>query len=87
MHVFGPETHMTSIVGPALGISELPAVPHAPQTTGQFLLSPERNTAGAVRTDADPAAGDAAVHVNSDHEIHKVYDSLFEKNTKAIVWG
>ncbi|EPB70022.1 CoA binding domain protein [Ancylostoma ceylanicum] len=87
MHVFGPETHMTSIVGPALGISELPAVPHAPQTTGQFLLSPERNTAGAVRTDPDPAAGDAAVHVNSDHEIHKVFDSLFEKNTKAIVWG
>ncbi|VDM66712.1 unnamed protein product [Strongylus vulgaris] len=88
MHVFGPETHMTSIVGPALGISELPAVPHAPQTTGQFLLSPERNTAGGIRTpEVDPSSGDAAVQMDNDEDAHKVYDSLFERNTKAIVWG
>uniref|UniRef100_A0A0K0D6Z9 ATP citrate synthase n=1 Tax=Angiostrongylus cantonensis TaxID=6313 RepID=A0A0K0D6Z9_ANGCA len=43
IHVFGPETHMTAIVGAALGVRDLPAVPLAPQTTGQFLLSPERN--------------------------------------------
>ncbi|CAJ0607120.1 unnamed protein product [Cylicocyclus nassatus] len=88
IHVFGPETHMTSIVGPALGISELPAVPHAPQTTGQFLLSPERNTAGAVRIpEADPSSGDVAAQMDNDEDAHKVYDSLFERNTKAIVWG
>ncbi|VDL75016.1 unnamed protein product [Nippostrongylus brasiliensis] len=62
IHVFGPETHMTAIVGAALGIHDLPAVPHVPQTTGQFLLSPERNA-------------------------HKLYESLFENDTKAIVWG
>ena len=41
--MFGPETHMTAIVGAALGVRPLPDVPIAPQTTGQFLLSPERN--------------------------------------------
>ncbi|KHJ89599.1 CoA binding domain protein [Oesophagostomum dentatum] len=88
MHVFGPETHMTSIVGPALGVDELPSLPHAPQTTGQFLLSPERNTAGAVRSeDVDQSSGDVSAHINNDEEAHKIYDGLFEKNTKAIVWG
>lgn len=43
IHVFGPETHMTAIVGAALGVKPMPTVPTAPQTTGQFLLSPERN--------------------------------------------
>ncbi|WKX97154.1 hypothetical protein Q1695_013092 [Nippostrongylus brasiliensis] len=98
IHVFGPETHMTAIVGAALGIHDLPAVPHVPQTTGQFLLSPERNTAGGVRSSsrhpsddfsAEPAAGDStttAVLSNST-EAHKLYESLFENDTKAIVWG
>nr|CDJ80457.1 CoA-binding and ATP-citrate lyase succinyl-CoA ligase domain containing protein [Haemonchus contortus] len=98
IHVFGPETHMTAIVGAALGIHDLPAVPHVPQTTGQFLLSPERNTAGGVRStsrhpsndlNSNAAAGDStatAVMSNSD-EAHKLYDSLFENNSKAIVWG
>lgn len=43
IYVFGPETHMTAIVGAALGLKPMPTVPTAPQTTGQFLLSPERN--------------------------------------------
>lgn len=98
IHVFGPETHMTAIVGAALGIRDLPAVPHVPQTTGQFLLSPERNTAGGVRTSSrqpsddltsDQGAGDSsstAVMSNSN-EACKMYASLFENNTKAIVWG
>ncbi|KAK6058335.1 CoA binding domain protein [Cooperia oncophora] len=98
VHVFGPETHMTAIVGAALGIRDLPEVPHVPQTTGQFLLSPERNTAGGVRAtsrhpsndlNSDPAAGDStstAVMSNSN-ENHQLYESLFENNSKAIIWG
>uniref|UniRef100_A0A0M3IDI4 ATP citrate synthase n=1 Tax=Ascaris lumbricoides TaxID=6252 RepID=A0A0M3IDI4_ASCLU len=43
VYVYGPETHMTSIVAAALGVRPLPDSPHAPQTTGQFLLQPERN--------------------------------------------
>lgn len=40
--MYGPETHMTSIVAAALKLRPLPESPAAPQTTGQFLLQPER---------------------------------------------
>lgn len=43
IYVYGPETHMTSIVASALGLRPPPDTPVAPQTTGQFLLQPERN--------------------------------------------
>lgn len=46
IHVYGPDTHMTAVVGAALGKSPLPECTTAPKTTGQFLLTPERNTAG-----------------------------------------
>ncbi|VDL66316.1 unnamed protein product [Nippostrongylus brasiliensis] len=75
IHVFGPETHMTAIVGAALGIHDLPAVPHVPQTTGQFLLSPERNVSFVL------------IHNARYKQAHKLYESLFENDTKAIVWG
>ncbi|KAJ1373761.1 putative ATP-citrate synthase [Parelaphostrongylus tenuis] len=89
---------MTAIVGAALGVRDLPAAPHAPQTTGQFLLSPERNTAGGVRAssrhpsndldhDANVENSTKATLVNHVNEAEKLYDSLFESNTKAIVWG
>lgn len=38
IHVYGPETHMTSIVAAALGLCRTPDSPLAVQTTGQFLL-------------------------------------------------
>ncbi len=38
IHVFGPETHMTSIVGMALGKKKIPPVPHREGTTANFLL-------------------------------------------------
>ncbi|EJW81690.1 hypothetical protein WUBG_07400, partial [Wuchereria bancrofti] len=38
IHVYGPETHMTSIVAAALGLCRAPDSPLAVQTTGQFLL-------------------------------------------------
>lgn len=45
IYVYGPETHMTSIVAAALGVRPLPDAPSAPQTTGHFLLQPGRNVA------------------------------------------
>lgn len=39
IYVFGPETHMTAIVGAALKVTPLPEIIPMPQTTGQFLLT------------------------------------------------
>ncbi|GFY55074.1 ATP-citrate synthase [Trichonephila inaurata madagascariensis] len=38
IHVFGPETHMTAIVGMAMGKKSLPAMPEPALTTANFLL-------------------------------------------------
>ncbi|CAI5456267.1 unnamed protein product [Caenorhabditis angaria] len=82
VHVFGPETHMTAIVGAALGIHALPSMPIEPNTTGQFLLSPERNTAGTERQPASPAPTSTGANP---------WDftprGLFQKDTKTIFWG
>lgn len=43
LHVFGPETHMTAIVGAALGVRPMPEATVEPHATGRFLLQPERN--------------------------------------------
>lgn len=94
IYVYGPETHMTSIVAAALGVRPLPDAPCAPQTTGQFLLQPGRNTAGTV-----PSAPVSNLPTSPRHaEIQKSGDtakeffsktpySLFESDSKAIVWG
>lgn len=97
IHVYGPETHMTSIVAAALGLKPLPEAPSAPQTTGQFLLQPERNTAGTVpsapvsnvptsprRSVTVQAKGQGDVAKGS---VNGLCGSLFECDTKAIVWG
>jgi len=38
IHVFGPETHMTAIVGMALGKRKVPPAPQRQNTTANFLL-------------------------------------------------
>ena len=38
IHVFGPETHMTAIVGMALGKREIPPPAKRQSTTANFLL-------------------------------------------------
>jgi len=98
LHVFGPETHMTAIVGTALGVRPMPEAATAPKTTGQFLLAPERNTAGTVRPPSTSNL-EAQGQESEKKEVKKVERnidarlpngnliSLFENNTKAIVWG
>ncbi|CAI5456268.1 unnamed protein product [Caenorhabditis angaria] len=83
VHVFGPETHMTAIVGAALGTHALPSVPIEPKTTGQFLLSPERNTAGTERQPASPAP----TSTDAKPLDQSTFRGLFENDTKAIIWG
>ncbi|TKR58270.1 hypothetical protein L596_029737 [Steinernema carpocapsae] len=96
IHVFGPETHMTGIVGHAMKLRELPTPPAAPNTTGQFLLFPERNTGGTVPSapainvstaeDEPVMTPSSPTTVNLDGHVTQVA-RLFDKQTKAIVWG
>uniref|UniRef100_A0A1I8IFL2 ATP citrate synthase n=1 Tax=Macrostomum lignano TaxID=282301 RepID=A0A1I8IFL2_9PLAT len=64
IHVFGPETHMTAIVGMALGKRPIPDKPDAakPATTANFLLPTSENsaTAAAAASARAAAAGTAA---------------------------
>ena len=99
IHVYGPETHMTAVVGAALGKCPLPEAAAEPKTTGQFLLTPERNTAGTVR----PPSTSSLQQLDTDKKgptsngdvdrklaprlPNGQLVSLFEKHTKAIVWG
>uniref|UniRef100_A0A673ALJ2 ATP-citrate synthase n=1 Tax=Sphaeramia orbicularis TaxID=375764 RepID=A0A673ALJ2_9TELE len=92
IHVFGTETHMTAIVGMALGHRPIPNQPPMDAHTANFLLNASNNsTPAATRTasfseprtsnDATPAkkckAGLPAAKATT----------LFSKHTKTIVWG
>ncbi|GAB6025154.1 hypothetical protein CHUAL_010577 [Chamberlinius hualienensis] len=95
IYVFGPETHMTAIVGMALGTKALPPEPEPIHSTASFLLpgglpppSPSTSRKGfpdnsthPLQSNAVNAAAQAAARSDDYSE------GLFTKNTKAIVWG
>jgi len=99
LHVFGPETHMTAIVGMALGKRDIPTeAPTKGSTTANFLLpgsvgSTSGGAGGQVTTADDSSkatvAGDndtksvAVSKTTGDEKTH----TLFTKTTRAIVWG
>ncbi|VDN50918.1 unnamed protein product [Dracunculus medinensis] len=93
--VYGPETHMTSIVAAALKLRPLPESPAAPQTTGQFLLQPERFAAGTIRSEPLRNVATSPRRTVSGENSALVVDgcpllpliNLFDCDTKAIVWG
>uniref|UniRef100_A0A914V2K9 ATP-citrate synthase n=1 Tax=Plectus sambesii TaxID=2011161 RepID=A0A914V2K9_9BILA len=85
VHVYGPETHMTAVVGSALGRTELPPTPSAPQTTGQFLL-PGTPSGTTTPADLSPAPSRKTTQSNGAASLSHM-GGLFEKDTKAIVWG
>lgn len=100
IHVYGPETHMTAIVGAALGVRPLPQASVTPHTTGQFLLAPERHTGGTVSRqpsenmtatlnngEAVPSKVEASKTKTTSQISLEGLQTLFEKNTKAVVWG
>lgn len=93
MHVFGPETHMTAIVGMALGKRIIPNKVENVTTTANFLLpgnsynakggSFSRST--SVTSDVEAAkAKDLADYVSVSSEDVK---PLFTNTTKSIIWG
>ncbi|VBB31721.1 unnamed protein product [Acanthocheilonema viteae] len=98
IHVYGPETHMTSVVSTALGLRHALDRPLALQATGQFLFPPETdamrtteskfslNMTSPVRKAMKLAETKDEPMETNDNEI-RVKGSLFESDTKAIIWG
>ncbi|KAJ3601614.1 hypothetical protein NHX12_032582 [Muraenolepis orangiensis] len=93
IHVFGTETHMTAIVGMALGHRPIPTHPPVAAHTANFLLNSNggSSTPASSRTasfsdntatvTSSPARKPAAAAPVSKAT------SLFAKHTKSLVWG
>ncbi|XP_077108276.1 ATP-citrate synthase isoform X2 [Ranitomeya variabilis] len=92
IHVFGTETHMTAIVGMALGHRPIPNQPPTAAHTANFLL----NASGSSSTPAPSRT--ASFSESRPDEITPAKKSkqavpsakattLFSHHTKAIVWG
>uniref|UniRef100_A0AAQ4RH94 ATP-citrate synthase n=1 Tax=Gasterosteus aculeatus aculeatus TaxID=481459 RepID=A0AAQ4RH94_GASAC len=93
IHVFGTETHMTAIVGMALGHRPIPNQPPMDAHTANFLLNASNSavTPATTRTasfsepktssDVNPAKKSKAALPAAKPT------TLFRKQTKAIVWG
>ncbi|VDK86738.1 unnamed protein product [Litomosoides sigmodontis] len=98
IHVYGPETHMTSIVATALELRHTPDRPLVLQTAGQFPFplqtdtvrttesNSSLNTTSPARKAMKLAAAKDEQMKTSDNGI-RLEGTLFERNTKAIVWG
>jgi len=94
--VFGPETHMTAIVGMALGKRDIPSKLEPVTTTANFLLPTSNysekasgfSRAGSVSNEADLPKGacpkELADYVSVTNDDVK---PLFTAKTKSIVWG
>ncbi|CDQ70272.1 unnamed protein product [Oncorhynchus mykiss] len=93
IYVFGTETHMTAIVGMALGNQPIPNQPPVAAHTANFLLNSSTNSATPASTRtasfSEPiAANDATLAKKPKACIPAAKASmLFSRNTKAIMWG
>ncbi|XP_078482981.1 ATP citrate-lyase isoform X2 [Ciona intestinalis] len=101
VHVFGTETHMTAIVGMALGKTPIPdQQPNDPGHTANFLLGASSNYAGGTprtsRTssfaDNSQANGDAAQTLNGTSVLQEAakraaHRPMFTNKTRCIIWG
>uniref|UniRef100_A0A671T382 ATP-citrate synthase n=1 Tax=Sinocyclocheilus anshuiensis TaxID=1608454 RepID=A0A671T382_9TELE len=93
IHVFGTETHMTAIVGMALGHRPIATQPRVAAHTANFLL----NTSGGTTTPASSrSASFSEVKTGAENSSAQKTraglppaksTTLFSNHTKAIVWG
>ncbi|CAF1086496.1 unnamed protein product [Didymodactylos carnosus] len=81
IHVFGPETHMTAIVGMALGKHPIKPPEQPELTTANFLLPTSVNSV------SDESQGGSPGLTQSGESKSYVERPLFTAMTKAIVWG
>lgn len=92
IHVFGTETHMTAIVGMALGHRPIPNQPPTAAHTANFLL----NASGSSSTPAPSRTASFSESRQEDITPAKKAKptlpsakatTLFSRHTKSIVWG
>ncbi|XP_032807436.1 ATP-citrate synthase-like [Petromyzon marinus] len=98
IHVFGTETHMTAIVGMALGLKPIPDMLPADAHTANFLLNTSTSTSYTPDTSRKSSASEGNQSVESSRK-GKAGDhpgsaappgkltTLFGNQTKSIVWG
>uniref|UniRef100_A0A3Q2UDG2 ATP-citrate synthase n=1 Tax=Fundulus heteroclitus TaxID=8078 RepID=A0A3Q2UDG2_FUNHE len=92
IHVFGTETHMTAIVGMALGHRPIPNQPPVAAHTANFLLNSSSSTSTPTSRRKTPSENKASVEgspvkkVKTGVPVAKA-STLFTKHTKALVWG
>ncbi|EGW08028.1 ATP-citrate synthase [Cricetulus griseus] len=83
IHVFGTETHMTAIVGMALGHRPIPNQPPTAAHTANFLL----NASGSTSTSVDFSQVSIEEQRCKERSQEGKSATLFSRHTKAIVWG
>jgi len=100
VYVFGPETHMTAVVGMALGTRAIPKDPVVEFSTANFLLpggqsgEMPRPRASSANTSQNSSACEKDADVirngltsNAAGSSATSQKPLFTSSTKAIVWG
>ncbi|XP_066996750.2 ATP-citrate synthase [Anabrus simplex] len=98
VYVFGPETHMTAIVGMALEKKPIPKETEVEFSTANFLLpggqskeSPQQSRKSSSTSSTAPLlsreSSSQLGKTTTSSSVTKKGDSLFSKSTKAIVWG
>jgi len=84
LFVFGPETHMTAIVGMALGKRDVPTdIPTTSATTANFLLE----GGGKKKSTVEEPSIENLSAVPEPCLAPSVAGKLFSKKTRAIIWG
>jgi len=81
LFVFGPETHMTAIVGMALGKREVPSLAPTASSTASFMLP---GAAGAKDAAQEAVAPSTTLAAPAKGEKG---GALFNKQSRAIIWG
>lgn len=88
LFVFGPETHMTAIVGMALGKKGIPSETSAETSTANFLLpGGQDQQKNKPSTPSSPASTPTTPSGPGRSFGGSALKPLFSAKTKAIVWG
>ncbi|XP_037665066.1 ATP-citrate synthase isoform X4 [Choloepus didactylus] len=92
IHVFGTETHMTAIVGMALGHRPIPNQPPTAAHTANFLLNASGSTSTPAPSRTASFSETRADEVTPAKKAKPTMPqgksaTLFSSHTKAIVWG